>query len=322
MPRCHIAIVLSGCLGIAPLCLADDWLADYTAVAPQAVAACGANRLKECRDDVQRLADLTDGRPDFRCRLARAQVELGELPPAMSNLAVCVRSGLDFKDLATDHALDPLRPLAGYADLQWSSDVAPRRHSVIGNSCHSATPTSFPRTSSPTPATAPFSSVACASERSSASRAMAPVSDYMTAAQLPSWGIYALALDAPRGILWATASAGPESPPVLDAERGRSVLLKINARTRQVLARLEVASAGPHGLGDMTLGPHGEPYVSDGMGGGVYTAGHGADAASANGRRAGLDSITADPRLHRRLDTAARARLLARHRRDQPGRRR
>jgi hypothetical protein len=271
MPRCHITIVLSGWLGIAPLCVADDWIAEYTAVAPQAVAACDANRLKECRDGVQRLADLTDGRPDFRCRLARAQVELGELQPAMSNLAVCVRSGLEFKDLATDRALDALRPLAGYAELQQEQ----RRHAVPAVGYREALSLGdADLVSEDIVADAGDGAFLVSSVRKRKIIRVArdgSLSDFMTAAQLSSWGVYALALDPAKGILWATASAGPESPPVLDAERGRSVLLKINVRTRQVLARLEVAGAGPHGFGDMTLGPRGEPYVSDGLGGGVYT---------------------------------------------------
>lgn len=271
MPRCHIAIALAGWLGIAPLCVADDWIAEYTAVAPQAVAACGANRLKECRDGVQRLADLTDGRPDFRCRLARAQVELGELPAAMANLAVCVRSGLEFKDLATDPVFDPLRALAGYGELQQEQHrlALPAAGYRAGVSLGDADLVSEDIVADPVDGAFLVSSVR---KRKIIRVARdGSVSDFMSAAQLSSWGVYALALDAPKGILWATASAGPESPPVLDAERGRSVLLKINARSRQVLARLEVAGAGPHGLGDMTLGPHGEPYVSDGLGGGVYT---------------------------------------------------
>src|SRR4029077_440426 len=96
------------------------------------------------------------------------------------------------------------------------------------------------------------------------------VSDFITTARFPMWGAVALALDSRRGILWTTTTAGPESPPYAEAEDGRSAVLQIDLRSKALLGRYELSDGQPHAFGDMTLGGHGEVYVSDSRGGGVY----------------------------------------------------
>jgi hypothetical protein len=83
-------------------------------------------------------------------------------------------------------------------------------------------------------------------------------------------GIYALALDPKRRVLWATMTTGPESPPYSDADAGKSAVLKIDLESNVVLARLALEDGAPHAFGDMTLGDDGQLFVSDSLGGGVY----------------------------------------------------
>jgi hypothetical protein len=95
--------------------------------------------------------------------------------------------------------------------------------------------------------------------------------DFAGPAELSAWGIYAVALDAPRARLWISTVAGPTSPPFRDADQGRSAILRLNLNSRVTEQRYELHDGRPHAFGDMALGEKGELYVSDGVGGGVYS---------------------------------------------------
>jgi len=85
------------------------------------------------------------------------------------------------------------------------------------------------------------------------------------------WGVFALAVDRRRHRLWATTAAVPEAEDISAAEKGRTALLCYDLRTEALVRRLDLPEDGsPHALGDMTVGPKGEVYVSDGIGGLVY----------------------------------------------------
>jgi len=85
------------------------------------------------------------------------------------------------------------------------------------------------------------------------------------------WGIYALAIDAARGRLWATTAAGPTFEHYDPADSGRTALLAYDLRTARRLARIELPRDGKrHVLGDMTLGRDGTVYVTESLAGGVY----------------------------------------------------
>jgi hypothetical protein len=98
-------------------------------------------------------------------------------------------------------------------------------------------------------------------------------SDFAGPADLALWGIYALSIDAQRERLWVSGVAGPVSPPFRPADTGRSAILRLHLRSRAPEQRYELHDGRDHAFGDMALGPKGELYVSDGVGGGVYCIG-------------------------------------------------
>ncbi len=102
------------------------------------------------------------------------------------------------------------------------------------------------------------------------------VQDFVTQAQTPLWGVFALGLDSARNLLWASTASINISPPIQPGEAERSAVLALNMKSGALIARYELPRDGGarHAFGDMTVAPTGIVYVSDGLGGGVYTVAH------------------------------------------------
>ena len=105
------------------------------------------------------------------------------------------------------------------------------------------------------------------------------VSDYTTAGADSAWGIYGLALDARRGVLWASSAAGPECEGWNAADSGRTALLAYDLDTARLRTRIELPRRPSRQvLGDLTVGPDGTVYASESVGGAVYRLAPGAPA--------------------------------------------
>jgi DNA-binding beta-propeller fold protein YncE len=93
-----------------------------------------------------------------------------------------------------------------------------------------------------------------------------------------TWGIFAIAADEKRGLLWAAAAAMPISANFKGGDAGQSALLAYDLRTGTSKGRYLPPDEGAHSFGDLTLSPSGDVYVSDGIGSGVYVLPAGAKA--------------------------------------------
>jgi hypothetical protein len=86
-------------------------------------------------------------------------------------------------------------------------------------------------------------------------------------------GLFGLATDARRGVLWAAESRGPGIPgsgPGSGAPR-RTGLLKLSLKDGRVLARFLVPDDGEdHQIGDVTVDDDGTVYASDSIGAVIY----------------------------------------------------
>lgn len=80
-------------------------------------------------------------------------------------------------------------------------------------------------------------------------------------------GLYGLAADARRGLLWATEASGPDLP---GGGAPATALLRLDLATGDLRGRFPLALQGAHQLGDLTVGPDGTVYATDGLAGGVY----------------------------------------------------
>jgi hypothetical protein len=96
-----------------------------------------------------------------------------------------------------------------------------------------------------------------------------------------TWAVFALGVDAPRGVLWATTIGMPGLAGYTRADSGRAALLKLELATGRLLHRFDFPHASPteaHAPGDMAVAPNGDVFVSDGETGELFVLRKGADA--------------------------------------------
>jgi hypothetical protein len=100
--------------------------------------------------------------------------------------------------------------------------------------------------------------------------------------------IFGLAVDAPRGVLWA-AEAWGEGLPGGSGPR-RTGLLKVSLKDGRVLGRYPAPAPAAVMFGDVVVDPAGAVYVSDGGTGAVWVLAPGATAPRLIGKPAGATS--------------------------------
>jgi hypothetical protein len=83
-----------------------------------------------------------------------------------------------------------------------------------------------------------------------------------TFADVP-WGVFGMAVDAKRGVLWATTTAMAQVEEFRADDKGKSALLRIDLESGRVLETLRAADETEHHFGDVVVAPNGEVYVSD-----------------------------------------------------------
>jgi hypothetical protein len=77
------------------------------------------------------------------------------------------------------------------------------------------------------------------------------------------WGVFGMAVDAKRGVLWATTTAMAQVEEFRAEDKGKSALLRIDLETGRVLETLRAADESEHHFGDVAVAADGEVYVSD-----------------------------------------------------------
>jgi hypothetical protein len=96
------------------------------------------------------------------------------------------------------------------------------------------------------------------------------------AADAGLWGVFNLAIDARRSVLWASTAAAPQSRGFSAADRGVTALVKIDLESGRILARYAPPPKPDRSFGDLAIGADGTVYVSDSGAGEVWRLRHGA----------------------------------------------
>lgn len=229
------------------------------------------------RDDYLRALTLIKGHPDVVYLVARSEARLGHADAAVSRLRTIAAMGLAYP-IEHDSAFTALRGHADFDAVQalmatnrtavstatvahvladtnmLAEDLAydPTRHTFYVSSIHRGAIVAVPESG--------------------------PIRDFVSAGRDGVYGIMALAIDAPRGVLWATTSAMPQADGYKAADSGRSAVLRYELSSGRLLRRFDTPHDGrQHNLGDMTIDPNGTVIVSDGVSGDVYTVRAGRD---------------------------------------------
>jgi sugar lactone lactonase YvrE len=255
----------------------DSWQ-DVNQAAREARAA---KDYAKYRQHVLRLAELMSGHPDTLIGLARAETQLGNSAAALEALRTYAAMGL-VRDLSTEPELEPLRQDPAYAAVLQQLErnarpvaggalafTLPEADLIAEDIAHDAAGGRF----------------LISSVRKRKILAVTPdgrATDFVSEGKDGVWGIVGLAVDARRSVLWATTAAMPQAQGVPEAERGRTALLRYTLPDGRLTQRHDLSvQAAEAVLGDLTLGPGGEVYVSDSSGGGVYVLRPGSEALQA-----------------------------------------
>ena len=274
--RRTIAVSLYLCCA-AGATYATSWIDEYAAESAAANKACAAKEYESCRQHLLRLKDVLDGRVDTIYRLAKVEAKLGHLPEALRLLELFAKAGLPFANPAGDADFAALRDGADFARITALLDAAKK----------------------PVTASKPFLTLA---EKDLVAEDIAYDSlskrffvssvrqgkilaidknghavDFLAQGQPDLWAILPLGVDAKRRYLWAATAAMPEGPGYSAAIEGRSALLKYSLDSAGLLKRYDLPT-GKHALGDMTVSPSGDVFVSDGTEGTVYWVDHTRDS--------------------------------------------
>lgn len=99
-----------------------------------------------------------------------------------------------------------------------------------------------------------------------------------SAGRTPRWGVFALAVDAKRRLLWASTAATAEMEGGAGRDSGRAALQCFDLDHGSLLRTLALpADSNAHVLGDLAIAADGTVYVTDSVSGGVYRAKPGAE---------------------------------------------
>jgi sugar lactone lactonase YvrE len=242
------------------------WRARFAAIA----AGCRQTTPAICRDSLGVLRALLPGHPGVALAFARAAHRAGDPASAMDALSVYARMGMSY-DLPADTTFIALATHAGYDSLA-------RR--LADNAKLIAQSKPVHRFLNPEllvedvvwDASKERWLVASIRHRKViAIDASGAESDFAGPGAAQPWGIFGLALDAKRKLLWAGTAATREVPGVPEADRGRAALVAFDLRNGKVVRRVEVpADSSEHVLGDLTVAKDGTVYVTDSIGGDLY----------------------------------------------------
>lgn len=267
--RLILGLVAFSCAATA----AGTWVAEYPRVAAAADRNCTERHLTACRRELMRLYRLLDARVDVLYRLAEVEARLHHDQASFKYLQTYAQSQLDFGDPARESTFTALRSVPGFQAMaaRYRAGLQPVAVHDSLAVLPDADLVAEDLTVDPRDGARYVSSV-------HASRVLRLTTDgnwqqFFLAGEHDAWGVYALAIDAARDRLWLGTVANVVSPPYRASDHGRSALLRIGLRTGNVEQRFELADGAPHAFGDLAVGPNGEVYVSDGVGGGVYRVG-------------------------------------------------
>jgi hypothetical protein len=252
---------------LAGFCLAAlasdaNWIEQYAQEAAAANKACGGKEPEQCKPHLTKLLELLDGRADIVYRLAVTEAQLGNKSAALDWLAIYSKSGLSFADLAADPV---------FSGLKESSDFKPildRFQTAKKPVTHSQLFFTLPERDLISEDIAYDSAadrffVSSVRHRKILAIQKGKVTEF---APEGAWAILALGVDQRHRVLWASTAAMPESIGYNTADEGRSALLKYSLNTGALVKRYDVREEGKHALGDLTVSPAGDVYVSDGYG--------------------------------------------------------
>jgi hypothetical protein len=275
----HRLLLPAACL-ITAYAAEASWMEQYAAESAAANQTCAAKDYAGCRPHLATLLTLLDGRADIVYRLARVDAALGNRTEALKGLATFAGMKLPFADPQAEPAFADLRSAPEFAD------VVARLHAAQSPVSTSRPVLTLPEKDLVSEDIAYDPTADCfyvSSVRHGKILRVAKngtTTEFLREGGADIWAVLALGVDSKRQYLWATTVAMAENLHFQAADRGRSALLRFSLRDGTLLKRYDLPRDTEHALGDLTLSPSGDVYISDGHGP-VYWVAHDDDRLQA-----------------------------------------
>ncbi len=244
------------------------------------------------REDCQRLLVLLSGHPDLVVAMAKAEALLGHPAAAMEWLNRFAGMGLT-RDVAAEPDLASLEKAAGMAALLARVSANGKPVSRAARAFTLADPELLTEDIAYDPARRRFLVSSIREAKIVAIDAgTGAATDFVPAGRDAIWGVLALAVDARRGLLWATTAAMPQMRGYRAADAGHTAVLRYDLASGKLQKRYDLpfparpAPGAPPAadgdrervLGDMTVAPNGDVFASEGEAGAIYAIRHERDA--------------------------------------------
>ncbi len=256
-------ILATTLLARSPQKSADDLIAEHRTAARQALAA---KNYAAYRANLLALSPLLHDQADLTYALAAADALLGHPDQAIGELNEFAATGMT-REVAHDPRFSSLLTLPAFAKVaeRLLANGLPISHSRVVFTLQD--PDLVAEDIAYDPASRTFFISSVHKRKIVAIHPDGSMTNFLTGNESGIWAIFALAVDQERRLLWATTAAVPEGLGFDKADAGKTGLLCFDLATRKLLRRYDLPPDGsPHALGDMTLSPAGDVYVSDGYG--------------------------------------------------------
>jgi sugar lactone lactonase YvrE len=224
--------------------------------------AAEAKDYRKLRETLLELKTLLPGNPRIVYNLAAADARLGDSPAALAGLRNLAGMGLIY-DFAADADFSSLLKSREFAAIlkRVDENKQPASHSTAAFTL--AERDLIPEDIAYDPQTRRFFVSSVRQAKIIAVRNATESRDFAKA----DWPVMALRVDSQRHILWAATGWLPHCERCNKAEEDKSALLAFDLNSGALLQRIESPVKGL--LGDMTISPVGEIFVSEGTHGAV-----------------------------------------------------
>jgi hypothetical protein len=257
--------LLLACFSAAPG-NGSSWIEQYATESTVANQACDAKDYAVCRQHLTTLLELLNGRADIVYRLAKVEAALGNRAAALGWLTTFSKMALPLAHADTEPAFVDLRGTAEFAAILAKIDAARR---PISSSQPLITLPVKDLVAEDIAYDRPAESFYISSVRHGKIVRVArdgKTTDFLPEGAPDVWAVLALGVDSKRRYLWASTSAIPENLRFRAEDPGRSALLKFSLRDGTLVKRYDLPRDALHSLGDMTVSPGGDVFVSDSYG--------------------------------------------------------
>ena len=202
---------------------------------------------------------------NLACRLALT----GEGGEAVRVLERLVAMGLTF-DVAADEDFASLRGTPGFAEVKARMDALKEPAGEARRAFSLADPQFIPEGIAHDPADGSFF-VGSVRKREIVRVKKNGLAERIAGREKGLDSVLGMAVDPARRALWACSSALPEMEGYAAADEGRAALVRIELPAGKPVRRIPIPTGGGvHNCNDLAVGPSGEVYVADSVGGALY----------------------------------------------------